>query len=396
MHRDIKPGNIMITDEGGVKVVDFGIARASAAGQQLTQTATVLGTAAYLSPEQATAAEVDGRADLYALGCVLHEMLTGAPPFTADTPVGIAFKQVTEEPARVSLRRPQVPPALDAVVLRLLAKRPADRPLNAAAARAELLAAIPGAGQADRTSELLTTMLPATGFPTPPPGYLPGAAHTSVMAPVPEPYQPVPEPYQQYGQGGQGSHHDRYDQHEPEPAARRPRRTLALVLGGVGLAGVGLLGALAFSGGGAPAHPAAQHTAAKAPSPAASEAAGATTQPQPVPPSPSAGAKSTPEATVSALRADVAQTPMPKDRQVALLKTLDAASLAIAGGQQPEAVAQLKSAQRQVRDLAKKHAVDGGVAAGWQRQLGAAINGLGNQGAGQNANPTDNPNDNEN
>lgn len=109
VHRDIKPGNVMITDDGGVKVVDFGIARASASGQQLTQTAAVLGTAAYLSPEQATAAEVDGRADLYALGCVLTEMLTGEPPFSADTPVGIAFKQVSEEAPPVSLRRPEVP-----------------------------------------------------------------------------------------------------------------------------------------------------------------------------------------------------------------------------------------------------------------------------------------------
>lgn len=345
VHRDIKPGNIMITDDGGVKVVDFGIARANAAGgQQLTQTATVLGTAAYLSPEQATAAEVDGRADLYALGCVLTEMLTGQPPFTADTPVAIAFMHVTEEPAPIALRRPEVPPALDAAVLRLLAKRPADRPAGAGAARAELLAAIPVAGATDRTSELLTTMLPAA----PSPGYRPGAAHTSVMASFPD----FPE-----------------DLHEA-PAARRPRRALAWVLGAAALAGASLLAVLAFSNGSSAPPPArtAQPAQQSAPADPATKASPAS--------SPAATGKQTPDQVVSALRDEVAQAALPKDRQTALLKTLDAASTAITDGKQQDAVQQLKSAQRQVRDLAKKHAVDGPAAATWQRQLTTAISTL--------------------
>ncbi|MDH6135615.1 serine/threonine protein kinase [Kitasatospora sp. MAA4] len=142
VHRDVKPANIMITDDDAVKVVDFGIARAGSSGSQLTQTATVLGTAAYLSPEQATAKPLDGRSDLYALGCVLVEMLTGEPPFSAETAVAVAFKHVSEPPAPVTDRRPEVPPALDAVVRRLLAKDPDDRPADAAAARVELLAAL--------------------------------------------------------------------------------------------------------------------------------------------------------------------------------------------------------------------------------------------------------------
>uniref|UniRef100_UPI000A4A7750 protein kinase domain-containing protein n=1 Tax=Kitasatospora sp. MY 5-36 TaxID=1678027 RepID=UPI000A4A7750 len=180
VHRDIKPGNIMITDDGGVKVVDFGIARAGSSSN-LTQTASVLGTAAYLSPEQATASALDGRTDLYAVGCVLTEMLTGATPFTAETPVAIAFKHVSEQPLPPSVRRPGLPPALDGAVLRLLAKNPADRPADAAAARAELLGTVPGLMVGDPTAELLANTA--------------GAA-TQLLPPVPfsppsnQPYQP--------------------------------------------------------------------------------------------------------------------------------------------------------------------------------------------------------------
>ncbi|MGH2766938.1 MAG: protein kinase domain-containing protein, partial [Actinomycetota bacterium] len=93
VHRDIKPGNVMMDRDGRVKVMDFGIARA-AADDTLTQTGLVLGTAAYLSPEQAQGLAVDARSDIYSLGCLLHEMLTGRPPFTGDTPVAIAYKHV--------------------------------------------------------------------------------------------------------------------------------------------------------------------------------------------------------------------------------------------------------------------------------------------------------------
>ena len=142
VHRDIKPANIVLSG-GEVKVVDFGIARADEPGAR-TRTQAVLGTAAYLSPEQASGGQVGPRADLYALGCVLFEMLTGAPPFTADTALGVAYRQVHDDPGPPSARRPGLAAQLDWVTTRLLAKDPADRPPSAAAARAWLLAAVSG------------------------------------------------------------------------------------------------------------------------------------------------------------------------------------------------------------------------------------------------------------
>ncbi|HYT80667.1 MAG TPA: protein kinase, partial [Actinomycetota bacterium] len=97
IHRDVKPGNIMLTPSGDVKVMDFGIARATSS-DSLTQTATVLGTATYFSPEQAQGEAVDARSDVYSLGCVLYEMLAGHPPFSGDTAVAVAYKHVKEEP----------------------------------------------------------------------------------------------------------------------------------------------------------------------------------------------------------------------------------------------------------------------------------------------------------
>ena len=129
VHRDIKPSNIMITGSGQTKVTDFGIARAMAAEreQTMTQTGMVIGTAAYLSPEQAQGNPVDVRSDVYSLGCVLYEMLTGAPPFTGDSPLSIAYKHVREEPTPPSRVNPDVPTALDAIVMKALAKNPDNR-----------------------------------------------------------------------------------------------------------------------------------------------------------------------------------------------------------------------------------------------------------------------------
>jgi len=137
VHRDVKPGNVMIDDENRVKVMDFGIARA-AADDTLTQTGVVLGTASYLSPEQAQGLPVDARSDIYSLGCVLYEMLTGRPPFVGDTPVSIAYKHVNEEPRPPSELNPSVPAHLDAAVRRSLAKDPHDRFPSADAFRAAL------------------------------------------------------------------------------------------------------------------------------------------------------------------------------------------------------------------------------------------------------------------
>ena len=127
IHRDIKPGNIMITPSGDVKVADFGIARVIAGAETVAQTVAVLGTAAYLSPEQAQGQPVDQRSDLYSLGCVLYEMVAGRPPFTGDSPVAVASKQVLEQPVPPSKLNPDVSPQLDAVIMRTLAKNPANR-----------------------------------------------------------------------------------------------------------------------------------------------------------------------------------------------------------------------------------------------------------------------------
>jgi serine/threonine-protein kinase len=139
IHRDVKPANIMINRAGSVKVMDFGIARALGEGQNVTQTAAVIGTAQYLSPEQARGEAVDARSDVYAAGCVLFELLTGEPPFTGDTPVAVAYQHVREDPRRPSELNPHVPAELDAVVLKALSKNPANRYQSAAEMRADLV-----------------------------------------------------------------------------------------------------------------------------------------------------------------------------------------------------------------------------------------------------------------
>jgi serine/threonine protein kinase len=137
VHRDVKPGNIMLTEEGSVKVMDFGIARALEA-ETITQTATVFGTASYLSPEQARGERVDHRSDIYSLGVVLYEMLAGRPPFAADSAVAIAYKHVSEPPPPLREVAPEVPSRLDAVTLRAMAKDPAERYQNASAMATDL------------------------------------------------------------------------------------------------------------------------------------------------------------------------------------------------------------------------------------------------------------------
>ncbi|MFY9919985.1 MAG: Stk1 family PASTA domain-containing Ser/Thr kinase [Mycobacterium sp.] len=140
IHRDVKPANIMISKAGAVKVMDFGIARAIAdAGNSVTQTAAVIGTAQYLSPEQARGEKVDARSDVYSLGCVLYEILTGEPPFVGDSPVAVAYQHVREDPIPPSQRNRDISPELDAVVLKSLAKNPDNRYQTAAEMRADLI-----------------------------------------------------------------------------------------------------------------------------------------------------------------------------------------------------------------------------------------------------------------
>ncbi len=145
VHRDIKPANVMLTRTGDVKVMDFGIARALAdASATMTAASAVMGTAQYLSPEQARGEVVDARSDLYSTGCLLYELLTGRPPFTGDSPVSVAYQHVSENPLPPSQVDPAVPPALDALVLKSLAKSPDDRYQTAADFRSDVERAIAG------------------------------------------------------------------------------------------------------------------------------------------------------------------------------------------------------------------------------------------------------------
>jgi eukaryotic-like serine/threonine-protein kinase len=202
VHRDIKPGNVMVTRNGDVKVMDFGIARAMSDAQAtMTQTAQVIGTAQYLSPEQARGERVDSRSDLYSTGCLMYELLTGRPPFTGDSPVAIAYQHVRENPIPPSRLDPDVPPWADAIVLRAMAKSPNDRYQTAAEMQADIQRAASGMqvaamappptradyyGYQDRTQR----MGPQTAM---------GAAPTAVS-----PYQPgYQTPYGDYDGGGE-------------------------------------------------------------------------------------------------------------------------------------------------------------------------------------------------
>ncbi|WP_432995892.1 Stk1 family PASTA domain-containing Ser/Thr kinase [Dactylosporangium sp. CA-233914] len=145
IHRDIKPGNVMLTQTGQVKVMDFGIARALASGATtMTQTSAVIGTAQYLSPEQARGEPVDARSDVYATGCVLFELVCGHPPFVGDNPVSVAYQHVREDPRPPSSSNRDVTPDIDAVVLKALAKNPLNRYQSAGEMRADVMRAAAG------------------------------------------------------------------------------------------------------------------------------------------------------------------------------------------------------------------------------------------------------------
>ncbi len=138
VHRDIKPGNVLITQDGQVKVTDFGIARAIGADEQVTQSGLVMGTATYFSPEQAQGLEVDGRSDIYSLGVVLYEMVTGRTPFSGETPVAIAYQHVREQAPPPRSVNPAVPSALEAIIMQAMAKLPAERYRSADDMKADL------------------------------------------------------------------------------------------------------------------------------------------------------------------------------------------------------------------------------------------------------------------
>jgi len=210
VHRDIKPANVMLTPDGQVKVMDFGIARALAdAASTSTHTSAVLGTALYLSPEQARGLPVDARADLYSTGCLLYELLTGRPPFRGDSAVSLAYQHVNEPPEPPSALHPGLPAALDHVVLRAMAKDLADRYPDADAFRRDLEDAARGVDVAppSAVAAASTTAMPA-------------AAAQLVPVPLEEPEDDGP------------------------PADQRGRRAVVVLVALVGLALVALAAVL--------------------------------------------------------------------------------------------------------------------------------------------------------
>lgn len=189
VHRDVKPGNVLLTATGQSKVTDFGIARAlSSPDDDLTQAGSVMGTATYFSPEQAQGLPVDPRSDLYSLGVVIYEMVTGRTPFSGDTPLAIAYRHVQDQPAPPSTIVPDIPVGLEAIIMKLLQKRPDDRYPTAEALRADLNRFLDG----DVTSaERALGVAAAAGAATA------AAAATTMqpaVAPIPAPVDPTSDP----------------------------------------------------------------------------------------------------------------------------------------------------------------------------------------------------------
>lgn len=205
VHRDIKPGNVLVSPQGQVKVADFGIAQAMTSTTHLTQAGSVMGTATYFSPEQAQGKPVDPRSDLYSLGCVLYETLTGEPPFSGDTPVAIAYKHVQDTPVPPTQLNPRVPQPLQAITLQLLAKDPSARYASADDLRGDLARYLEG-------HKVAAVIPPAA------------AAGATVAAPaMPPPVVPPP----------------RYDDYDDEPRGRSGV-WLAVLVGLLLLLGLGL------------------------------------------------------------------------------------------------------------------------------------------------------------
>ncbi len=225
VHRDIKPANVMLTRTGDVKVMDFGIARALSDSQvTMTQTAQVIGTAQYLSPEQARGERVDARSDLYSTGCLLYELLTGRPPFSGDSPVAIAYQHVRENPVPPSQIDPEIPRWADAIVLKAMAKSPADRYQDAAEMRADIQRAMSGMPVAPPPAEMFqpTQRMGGPTMAAPPTAAIPGY---------------------DYGRG-----------EEPPPGNRR-RAVLWVLFGLVVLAAVIAVAYVVLAGGGGKTYP---------------------------------------------------------------------------------------------------------------------------------------------
>ncbi|MER7043714.1 Stk1 family PASTA domain-containing Ser/Thr kinase [Streptomyces jumonjinensis] len=224
VHRDIKPANVMLTRTGQVKVMDFGIARAMGdAGMTMTQTSAVIGTAQYLSPEQAKGEQVDARSDLYSTGCLLYELLTVRPPFIGDSPVAVAYQHVREEPQSPSSFDPEITPEMDAIVLKALVKDPDYRYQSADEMRADIEACLDGQPVAAATAAM-----GAVGYGGYPPEEQPttalrqndpAVAQTSMLPPI------NPD------DGGFGAYDDGRGRRRPE--RKSSTSTVLLVVAGV-------------------------------------------------------------------------------------------------------------------------------------------------------------------
>ncbi|MFJ8199008.1 Stk1 family PASTA domain-containing Ser/Thr kinase [Streptomyces sp. NPDC096152] len=238
VHRDIKPANVMLTRNGQVKVMDFGIARAMGdSGMTMTQTAAVIGTAQYLSPEQAKGEQVDARSDLYSTGCLLYELLTVRPPFVGDSPVAVAYQHVREEPQAPSVFDPEITSEMDAIVLKALVKDPDYRYQSADEMRADIEACLDGQPVA------ATAALGAVGYG----GYGDDQATTALRSDAGAGATTMLPPMSP-DDGGFG--------YDDRPDRRRQKKsntsTILLVVAGVlVLVGAILIGKWAFSGGNA-------------------------------------------------------------------------------------------------------------------------------------------------
>ncbi|MFF3243112.1 Stk1 family PASTA domain-containing Ser/Thr kinase [Streptomyces sp. NPDC002870] len=239
VHRDIKPANVMLTRTGQVKVMDFGIARAMGdSGMTMTQTAAVIGTAQYLSPEQAKGEQVDARSDLYSTGCLLYELLTVRPPFVGDSPVAVAYQHVREEPQPPSNFDPEITPEMDAIVLRALVKDPDYRYQSADEMRADIEACLDGQPVA------ATAAMGAVGYG----GYAPDDQPTTALRQADQGGQTSMLPPMNPDDGGYNGYDDRPDRRRQK---KSNTSTILLVLAGIlVLVGAVLIGKSVFSGNG--------------------------------------------------------------------------------------------------------------------------------------------------
>ncbi|AOT59857.1 MULTISPECIES: Stk1 family PASTA domain-containing Ser/Thr kinase [Streptomyces] len=243
VHRDIKPANVMLTRTGQVKVMDFGIARAMGdAGMTMTQTAAVIGTAQYLSPEQAKGETVDARSDLYSTGCLLYELLTVRPPFVGDSPVAVAYQHVREEPQPPSVYDPEITPEMDAIVLKALVKDPDYRYQSADEMRADIEACLDG--QPVAAAAAMGAMAAPGGYGYPHPNQQTAALHHPADAGAQTSMLPPMNP----DDGGYG-YDDRGAGRRRPPQKKSNLSTILLVLAGVlVLVGAILIGKTVFGG----------------------------------------------------------------------------------------------------------------------------------------------------